>query len=149
MSFTGIRAFDSTVQTTNIWLNDLADQLGWQDKQRAYHALTAVLHALRDRLPLEQAVGLGAQLPMLIRGIYYEGWHPVDKPLKERKKEAFLRHVASAFRSDDHIDAEEVARAVFQVIGKHVSRGEVKHVKLTLPEEIRSLWSQDLQTLWF
>jgi uncharacterized protein (DUF2267 family) len=149
MSATGIRAFDSTIQTTNIWLNDLAAQLGWQDKQRAYHALTVVLHALRDRLPFEQAVALGAQLPMLIRGFYYEGWHPGDKPLKERKKEIFLSHVASAFREDDNVNAEEVAQAVFQVIAKHVSPGEVKHVKITLPEEIRSLWSREIQTMWF
>ena len=87
MSATGIRAFDSTIQTTNVWLNDLVDRLGWQDKQRAYHALTAGLHALRDRLPVNEAVALGAQLPMLVRGFYYEGWHPHDKPTKERKKE--------------------------------------------------------------
>jgi len=97
MSYTGIRAFDSTIQTTNVWLNDLADRLGWQDKQRAYHALTAVLHALRDRLPVDQAVALGAQLPMLVRGFYYEGWHPADKPIKERKKEEFLVHPTNAY----------------------------------------------------
>jgi uncharacterized protein (DUF2267 family) len=143
MSYTGIRAFDSTIQTTNIWLNDLADRLGWQDKQRAYHALTAVLHALRDRLPVEQAAALGAQLPMLVRGFYYEGWHPAGKPIKERKKEEFLAHIASAFRDDFDIDAEEVARVVFQVVAKHVSPGEIKHVESTLPEEIRSLWSKE------
>jgi uncharacterized protein (DUF2267 family) len=33
-----------------------------------------MLHALRDRLPPEIAVHLSAQLPMLVRGIYYEGW---------------------------------------------------------------------------
>lgn len=149
MSYTGIRAFDSTIQTTNIWLKDLADRLFWHDKQRAYHALTAVLHALRDRLPVEQAVALGAQLPMLVRGFYYEGWHPADKPIKERKKEDFLAHIAAAFRDDRDVDAEEIARAAFQVIAKHVSPGEIKHVKVTLPEEIRSLWSHDSHALWF
>ena len=149
MSYTGIRAFDSTIQTTNIWLNDLADRLGWQEKQRAYHALTAVLHALRDRLPMDQAVALGAQLPMLVRGFYYEGWHPADKPIKERKKEEFLVHIAAAFRDDLDINAEEVTRAVFQVIAKHVSPGEIKHVKVTLPGEIRSLWSEETHSLWF
>jgi uncharacterized protein (DUF2267 family) len=149
MSNTGIRAFDSTIQTTNVWLNDLADQLGWRDKQRAYHALTAVLHALRDRLPIEQAVALGAQLPMLVRGFYYEGWHPADKPFKERRKEEFLAHVAAAFRDEADIDSEEIARAVFQVIAKHVTPGEVKHVKVTLPDEIRSLWLKETHSIWF
>jgi uncharacterized protein (DUF2267 family) len=149
MSFTGIRAFDSTIQTTNVWLNDLEDLLLWQDKQRAYHALTAVLHALRDRLPVEQAVAFGAQLPMLVRGFYYDGWHPADKPIKERKKEEFLAHIAAAFRDEPDIEADEIARAVFQVIAKHVSPGEVKHVKITLPEEIRSLWLKETYAIWF
>ena len=148
MNSTGIRAFDSTVQTTNVWLHELAGRLGSQDMQRAYHALTAVLHALRDRLPVDQAVALGAQLPMLVRGFYYEGYHPHDKPIKERKKEEFLAHIASAFRDDPEMDAEKIARAAFEVIAKHVSPGEVKHVKVTLPEEIRSLWSEETHAIW-
>jgi len=77
MSQTGVAAFDSTIQTTNVWLHDIMERLGWQDRHRAYHALRAVLHALRDRLPVDQAAALGAQLPMLVRGFYYEGWHPL------------------------------------------------------------------------
>jgi uncharacterized protein (DUF2267 family) len=149
MSDTGIAAFDSTVQTTNIWLSDLLDRLGWQDRQRAYHALRAVLHALRDRLTVDQAAALGAQLPMLVRGFYYEGWHPAGKPLRERKKEEFLAHVAAAFRDDPDVNPEEVARAVFQVIAQHVSPGEVKHLKITLPDAIRSLWSEQTHSVWF
>jgi uncharacterized protein (DUF2267 family) len=86
---------------------------------------------------------------MLVRGFYYEGWHPADKPIKERKREDFLAHIAKAFRDDPDINAEDVARAVFQVIATHVTLGEVKHVKLTLPEEIRSLWSPDTHAVWF
>ena len=146
---TGINAFDSTIHTTNIWLNDLLDQLGWQEKQRAYQAMRVVLHALRDRLPVAQAAALGAQLPMLVRGFYFEGWHPADKPVKERKKEEFLAHVALAFRDNLDINPEEVARAVFHVLAKHVTPGEIKHVKIALPAEIRSLWSEETHSLWF
>src|SRR5439155_1429880 len=126
MSATGIPAFDSTIQTTNEWLNDLTDRMGWQERYRAYHALRAVLHALRDRLPVDEAAAFGAQLPMLVRGFYYEGWHPHGKPRKERKKEEFLAHVAAAFGDDLTVDPEEVARSVFQVIAGHVSPGEVE-----------------------
>jgi len=146
MSNTGITAFDSTLHTTNVWLNDLTDRMGWQDKHRAYHALRAVLHALRDRLSVDQTAALGAQLPMLIRGFYYEGWHPGGKPVKERKKEEFLAHVATAFPDDN---PEEVVRAVFQVIAKHVTPGEIMHVRINLPGEIRSLWSEETHSLWF
>ena len=149
MSQTGVAAFDSTIQTTNVWLHDIMERLGWQDRHCAYHALRAVLHALRDRLPVDQAAALGAQLPMLVRGFYYEGWHPAGTPTKDRRREDFLAHIAAAFRDDPGIDPENVARAVFQAIAKHVTPGEIKHVKIALPSEIRSLWSEDMHSLWF
>ena len=140
MTQTSLAAFDSTLQTTNIWLNDALERLGWQDHHRAYHALRAVLHALRDRLPVEQAAALAAQLPMLVRGFYYEGWHPHGKPVKERHKEEFLAHIAAAFRDDPDVYAERVTRAVFRVLAKHVSAGEIDSVKNCLPGGLRSLW---------
>jgi uncharacterized protein (DUF2267 family) len=140
MSVTGLTPFDSTLQTTNIWLNDVLERMGWQDRYLAYHALRAVLHALRDRLPVEQAAALAAQLPMLIRGFYYEGWHPHGKPVKERHKVEFLAHIAEAFRNDSDVDPEQVARAVFQVLSKHVTTGEIESVKHSLPTELRALW---------
>jgi uncharacterized protein (DUF2267 family) len=149
MSQTGLPAFDSTIQTTNVWLHDLQEELGWLDRRRAYHALRAVLHALRDRLPVDQVAALGAQLPMLIRGFYYEGWHPAGTPTKERRKEDFLAHIAREFREEPTINAEEVADAVFRVIARHVTPGEIKHVKIALPGEIRSLWAEEMHTVWF
>jgi uncharacterized protein (DUF2267 family) len=140
MSLTGLAPFDSTIQTTNIWLNDVQEELGWLDHHRAYHALRAVLHALRDRLSVDLATGLAAQLPMLVRGFYYEGWHPHGKPVKERHKDEFLAHVTEAFREDPYADPEHVTRAVFRVLSKHVTGGEIERVKGSLPAELRSLW---------
>jgi uncharacterized protein (DUF2267 family) len=140
MNPTGIKAFDSTVQTTNVWLKDLMEELGWEDRYRAYHALRAVLHALRDRLTAGEAVDLAAQLPMLVRGFYYEGWRPSETPLRERKKADFLAHIAAAYRDEPHTDVEAVARAVFRVLAKHVTAGEVKDVKSMLPAELRAMW---------
>lgn len=31
MSTTGLKSFDSTVQLTNAWLNELAEEMGWRD----------------------------------------------------------------------------------------------------------------------
>src|SRR6516162_2996456 len=97
---TGLTPFDSTVQTTHVWLNELMALTGWQDPHPAYLALRAVLHALRDRLSVDEAAALGAQLPMLVRGFYYEGWHPHGKPLRERTREEFLAHVRASFPQD-------------------------------------------------
>jgi uncharacterized protein (DUF2267 family) len=89
---------------------------------------------------VDQAAALAAQLPMLVRGFYYEGWHPHGKPVKERHKQDFLAHIAAAFREGPAVDPERVARAVFQVLSKHVTAGEIEGVKRSLPTELRSLW---------
>ena len=126
--------FDKTVHATNVWLSELAQELGGGSHERAYLVLrTVVLHALRDRLPIEQAVAFGAQLPMLVRGFYYEGWHPAGKPLRERKKEQFLSHVAAVFAGDPAADAEEMTCAVLRVLEHHITRGEIERVTATLP----------------
>jgi uncharacterized protein (DUF2267 family) len=98
-----------------------------------------VLHALRDRLSVDAVAALAAQLPLLLRGAYYEGWHPADKPLK-RHREPFLRHLAGSLCDCPPADSEKVAEAVFRVLARHVSAGEVESVKRALPGEFRSLW---------
>jgi uncharacterized protein (DUF2267 family) len=98
------------------------------------------LHALRDRLTIEGAVHLGAQLPILVRGIYYDGWKLAGKPVKERHKSEFLDHIAAVFRDDDRVDPEKVMRAVFKVLARHISKGEIENVKQSLPKSLRELW---------
>lgn len=143
--------FDTTLQKTQIWFNDLTTDLDWQHRpQSVYLALRTVLHALRDRLTVEEALHLGAQLPMLIRGFYFEGWNLKDKPHKERHIEDFLEHVTDAFKDDPSVNARQVTRAVFRVLAKHVSAGEIEDIKGILPKELKELWpaekkSEDIQ----
>jgi uncharacterized protein (DUF2267 family) len=142
MSATGLATFDSTIQTTHVWLNEIGEELGWgHDPHRAYTALRVVLHALRDRLHPEEAAGFAAQLPLLVRGTFYEGWHPAGKPVKVRSAEEFLAPVGAAFRSDPEVRASEVARAVFTVVKRHLSAGEVADVIAALPADIKALWA--------
>jgi uncharacterized protein (DUF2267 family) len=143
MSTTGLAAFDDTVQKTNIWLKEIAHELG-TDRHRAYQALRAVLHCLRDRLTIEEAAQLGDQLPMLVRGIYYEAWRVAGKPEKTRTREEFLARVATHL-AHAPIRPEDAARAVFQVLKQHVTPGEVEDVMQELPQDIRTLWSQTRQ----
>lgn len=138
---TRLSAFDSAVQTANRWIKELAEDLGDpQDRQRAYHALRAVLHALRDRLTVEEATDLAAQLPMLIRGFYFEGWRPSGKPVPERTREQFLAHIQAAFPDEIFTDAADVPRAVFKLLSRHITPGEIADVKANLPEPVRALW---------
>ncbi len=134
--------FDMTLEKTNLWIREVMRELGWKDRHRAYLALRGVLHALRDRLQADEAVHLGAQLPMLVRGFYYEGWRPSETPKKERHREQFLEHVREAFPRDEEIDSERVARAVFAVLARRVTEGEIGDVKGMMPEEVRELWPE-------
>jgi uncharacterized protein (DUF2267 family) len=133
-------SLDKSSQKTNIWIRDALIQLDWTDSQRAYAALRGVLHALRDRLPVAEIVQLGAQLPTFVRGVYYEGWNPAHTPLKNRKKEAFLSQILTAFQRRADIDAEHVARAIIRVLLYHVSKGEMEQIKNSLPHDIRQYW---------
>ena len=139
MSMTGLATFDETLHLSNVWLNELMEQLAWDDKRRAYRALRAVLHALRDRLTAHEAVQLGAQLPMLIRGVYYENWHLKDAAPAERTKTAFLGHIEAELR-DPNVDAEQSAREVFALLAHKISPGEIDDIKKMLPAEVRALW---------
>lgn len=140
MSTAAVSAFDNTVQTTYEWLNDLKTELGRDDSQQAYRILRAVLFALRDRLTVEEATDFGAQLPMLIRGIYYEGWNPAKSPSRERSQEEFLSHISENLSELRDGDPAEVTQAVCKVISRRVTKGEVDHIKANLPKDIQTLW---------
>jgi uncharacterized protein (DUF2267 family) len=143
MSVTGLPQFDETVHLTNAWLKELMEELRWDDRHRAYRALRATLHALRDRLPVASAAHLGAQLPMLVRGFYYEGWRPGAGITTERTKEEFVARVEEAFARDPNRDPERVASAVLRLLARHVSAGEIKDIQGNLPESFRSLWRSE------
>jgi uncharacterized protein (DUF2267 family) len=142
MSATGLEVFDTTLHKTHRWLNELMRIMGWDDRHRAYLAMRATLHALRDRLTVEETAQLGAQLPMLIRGFYYEGWDPTGKPVRARHREQFLSGITRYFPQGSDLEPEEVARGVFLVLAIHVTEGEIEDVKHVLPAEIRDLWPE-------
>ena len=132
-----VDAFQITLQKTGEWLRDIRQLLEWESDQRAYLALRAVLHTLRDRLPVVEAVHLGSQLPMLVRGFYYEGWTPQDKPLKFNHDE-FLLAVASYFR-EPGVNPMQVTRAVVETMGEHMDPGELAKLVRVLPRDFADL----------
>ena len=136
----GFEPFEKAVHKAHIWLNEIARQMGeGTTKQQAYAALRAVLHALRDRLNVNEAAQLAAQLPLLVRGVYYEGWNPARTPLKIRHRDEFLDLVRDYLGRIDNIEPEPAARAVFAVLRQHVSEGEIQDVMAEMPQEIRQL----------
>jgi uncharacterized protein (DUF2267 family) len=140
MSTTGLPVFDTTVQETNLWLKALMERLHTDDRHLAYLALRATLHALRDRLGPENAVHLAAQLPMLVRGLYFEGWHMAGTPTKERTRADFFDHLRSELPKGSSIDPNLAARSVFGVMWEKLDLGEIGKVIERLPDDLQELW---------
>ena len=142
MSQRGLSVFDETLQLTNIWLKELMDEMGWEDRRRAYLGLRLVLQAIRDHLTPDEAVHLGAQLPLLVRGFYYEGWQPARTPDRNRNVDDFLHRIEGGFRQgpgDEYIDPAELTAAVFTVLRRRISQGEFDQVMHALPKRLRKL----------
>lgn len=139
MSMTGLAAFDDTVHTTNGWLADIRENLNWSERTLALRALRTVLHMLRDRLPLEMSAHFSSQLPMLVRGLYFEGWSGRGPDEFDRSAEHFLQPVKDAFKNYPGVDASNVTLAVFETIRSHVSEGETVKVLHALPRGLRKL----------
>lgn len=140
MTWTGLETFDTAVQKADIWLKDICMELNTDNRHKAYMSLRAVIHALRDRLTIDEAVDLGAQLPLLIRGVYYDEWDPSRNPVKDRHLEDFLAHIKEYYRGDGVADVENMARAVFNTLKQKVTEGEIKDVRGMMPEDLKVLW---------
>jgi len=145
MNETQLPVLDHTIQLTNVWLKKLGEEHHLGERHHAYSALRAVLHALRDRLTPEQAAHFGAQLPLLVRGIYYEGWHLAGKPTNDRQVDEFLAHVKAELPPMFPRDALGVTKAVFDLLWEELDLGEIAKVIDTLPVPLRGLWPQAAQ----
>lgn len=139
MSTNGLEIFDKTIQTTNIWLNDIMSEMG-PDRQVAWKVLSTVLHKLRDRLPLGLAAHLGSQLPLMIRGVYYDQFEPAKLPTECDSREEFVAEVAEWLRDTRPVDPDAAVRVVFATLSRHVSDGQLAKVREALPKSLRQSW---------
>ncbi|HEV3318243.1 MAG TPA: DUF2267 domain-containing protein [Solirubrobacteraceae bacterium] len=130
---------ERSVEKASIWLDDLASELGDDDRQYAYRVLRAVLHVLRDRLTIDAAAKLAAQLPTLIRGIYYEDWDPSRTPMPAHTVDTFLEHVVSEGRFSGETEASVAVTAVAAVLRKRLTLGEIDVILAVMPEKLRVL----------
>jgi uncharacterized protein (DUF2267 family) len=127
-----------TVQTTDIWLHELENFLG-PGETIAWKVLSTVLHKLRDRLPLSVAAHLGAQLPLLVRGAYYDQFEPDKLPMRCSYEE-FVAEVDEWLADIRPVDPEDAIAAVFALLSRHIPSGQISKVQAALPKELRSFW---------
>ena len=139
-SASGLEVFDRSLQTTHVWLKEIIDDIG-PDKQVAWHVLTAVLRTIRDRVPVELAAHLGAQLPLLVRGAYYDQFRVNWAPERTRHLDDFLQSVVEHMRGIGRpVNPRDAFRAVARTMSRHVSEGQVRKIVDSLPAEVQQAW---------
>lgn len=140
MSTSGLEVWDKTLQTANIWLDEVSEAIG-PDRQVAWKVLSTVLHKLRDRLPVELAAHLGAQLPLIVRGVYYDQYLPAAQPKDWHTADEFIEEVSKWLSDIRPVDPKDAIEAVFSVLSRHIAPGEIENVRRALPHQIRNeLW---------
>lgn len=138
MGAANLDVFEKTLQTTNIWLDEISAVLG-PDRRVAWKVLSVVLHKLRDRLPAALSAHLSAELPLLVRGVYYDQFEPDKQPMRWDYDE-FVSEVSKWLSDTRPVDPVLAIQAVFQVLSRHLPRGKIDKVQNALPEALRSAW---------
>lgn len=134
------RFFDETLHATNTWLHELTSRLDLKDRQQGYRLLRVCMHTLRDSLSVNASANLSAQLPMLIRGIYYEAWQPEHLPKRARTLEEFLTPIDEAFSASPDFDAAAGFQEFISVMRLHVSAGEMNRLQKNMTDDVKRLW---------
>lgn len=134
---------DTAVQRAHEWLHEISHGLGFDNERAAYAALRATLHAIRDRLPVELVAHFGAGLPTLIRGVYYDGWHPSAARLRAAHNEDFGQSLRRELHDHGELqNVERTATVAMRVIDHRLEPKQVDHILEALPQNVRELWQR-------
>jgi len=140
MTAQGLEVIDHTVHLTHEWVNELTSRLDWSSKRSALRLFRVTLQHVRDHLTTDELAQFSAQLPLLIRGMFFEGWVPKHTPIKERSATVFIAAIEDQIGQTQDYRGPEDIRCVFDVLNARLSAGEIEDVRASLPEAIRALW---------
>ena len=137
----GFRHASNSVSLREIW------KLVNFDDVCNHMAFRCVLHSVRDQIPVSGAVTLGDQFPLLIRGFYFERWAPERNPSPSRTRNDFVAVLSQSLAHSgiEDANAENVARAVFRLLDRKVTDGEIEAVQHLMPGAVLDLWPPTLR----
>lgn len=135
---THVAALDASVQKTNEWLKELTDELG-VDRDAAYKMLRGYLQTVRDCLDVGEASDLAAQLPVVLRGVYYTGWDPSDAPLSLDRNEFLEALRERAGLRDQDPNPDTAASAVTALLQRQITAGALTDVYAQLRDDVRKV----------
>ena len=140
MGATDLETFDHSVELAHKWVNELNVALNWNDRRRSWRLLRAVLQTLRDCLPVAECANFASQLPLVLRGVYYEHWRPAAQNAGSWERDRFFAQVQEQFARDPVEDVGDAIEIVFGLFECRISKGEIRHIVACLPPDMHSLW---------
>lgn len=142
MSAAGLEVLDRTWQKTHEWINELKERLDWSSERDVLRLLRVTLHQIRDRVHVNEAAQLSAQLPVLIRGMFFEGWQPHLVPLPDRRAADFINAIEHHVGDVTEYRGQQDVVAVFMLLNSRISPGQINDIRGNLPQDIRALWPE-------
>jgi uncharacterized protein (DUF2267 family) len=136
--------FEEYASEGNRIINTVARDLQ-TNRNRAARITRAVLHAIRDRLPPDDAIQFAQGLPMALKGVFIDRYDISKTPIVIRNREAFIEFVRSKAGTSAPVDfptSQSVMNAlqsVFFVLERNMSYGQVRQIKKSLNIELVNL----------
>ena len=128
-------------------MKELAGSLGYpEDREKAGRVLKAVLHALRNRLTIEESIQLIAQLPMFLKAVYVESWS-MHEQRRIKHLEDFYEEIKRLDGKTSPADFEtqesihQALTAILVALRKYISLGELEDLKAVLPKELKGIFN--------
>jgi uncharacterized protein (DUF2267 family) len=142
MSPKNIQVFERTAHETHEWINELTDRLEWSSERDVLRMLRTVLAAIRDHLPVNEMAQFSAQLPIMLRGMFFEGWQPKNTPVSERHVLQLVDRVTAQVGDVAEYRGVDDIACVFKLLNNRISAGEINDVRANLPQALRDMWPQ-------
>lgn len=101
--------------------------------------MKSVMHMLRRHLSPEQVLIFADALPPLPRGIFIEGWRPVEEPRKLVSARAFTADVFADL-APHHVPPDTIVTDVFTIFVRFSSPGQEERMRAVLPEALKPVW---------
>ncbi len=136
--------FETYALKGNEFISLVSQFLEIHDRNRSARIARCVLHALRDRLTVEESLHFIAQLPMALKGVYVDGWSVPSKHNHPKSLEDFLDLVLTEDGKTawkDFSSAEEVLEAVvavFKALSCYLTNGEMEKIITVLPPYLKA-----------
>lgn len=136
-----VSSLENTLQRSYEWLNELTEFGHFRDTNQAYSILRVVLHSIRDRLPVDLSLHFASQLPMLLGGVYINGWNP-SSTARAKKIDDFIQEIYHEERNLE-VNPKESLRSTLQFLRQKLDPGLIEKVIQSFPANFQKLWQID------